>query len=99
MRLQRKAQGGEALQVESSDGWPVRFVWRGRRYRVASIEAIWCVEGRWWRDALRRGLRRRYYRLLAWPETNGTRRGGRHLPLCLEIYRQGRQWRVWRLAD
>ena len=48
---------GQAIRVQTRDGLPARVEWHGRVFSVESVEAIWCIEGRWWLDANRQGAR------------------------------------------
>lgn len=91
MRSAARAPLGEPIHVEAREGLPHRLVWGGRPFRVQSVEAIWCVEGQWWKDRARCGAQRRYFRLLV-AAPGGT-------PLCIEVYRQGAVWKLWRVAD
>jgi hypothetical protein len=87
----RSAPQGEPIYVGVQDGLPYRVMWGGRLFRVQSVEAIWCVEGRWWLDSARSGARRRYFRLgLRAPD------GTHH---CVEVYRQSALWKLWRTVD
>ena len=88
----RPAQSpGQPIRVQTRDGLPARVEWRGRTFRVESVEAIWCVEGRWWLDADRQGARRRCFRLMLSAPSGA--------PLCVEILRQGEAWKIRSLAD
>ncbi|MFQ6099369.1 MAG: DUF6504 family protein [Armatimonadota bacterium] len=61
---------GEEVQVECTDGRPVRFTWRGRQYRVLAIKQQWFdtrfghptsrIRKGWWQRH-----RRTRYRVLA----------------------------------
>lgn len=82
---------GQIIHVELREGSPHRLVWGGRPFRVQSVEAMWCVEGRWWLDSARFGARRRYFRLLVAAPGKQAR--------CVEVYRQGAVWKLWRIAD
>jgi hypothetical protein len=82
---------GAPILVEARDGVPQRVVWGNRPYRVLSVEAVWCVEGKWWLDRARSGARRRYYRLSICAP-GGTAK-------CVEVYQQGALWKLWRIAD
>ncbi len=82
---------GAQIYVEAPKGVPIRLVWGNRPFRVLSIEAVWCVEGKWWLDRERSGARRRYFRLLVAPPGGPER--------CVEIYCQGAAWKLWRIAD
>ncbi len=91
MRSAPRAPQGEPIHVEVRDGVPHRLVWGGRPFQVLGIDAIWCVESRWWLDSARNGARRRYFRL-GLRASDGTHR-------CVEVYRQGALWKLWRIAD
>ena len=82
---------GAPIHVEARQGLPHRIVWNGRPFRVQSIEAIWCIEGKWWLDSTRSSARRRYFRLSICAPGGAAR--------CVEIYCQGAVWKLWRIAD
>ncbi|HEX8465154.1 MAG TPA: DUF6504 family protein [Abditibacterium sp.] len=82
---------GAPIHVEARSGLPHRIVWGGKPFRVLSIEAIWCVEGKWWLDSGRSSARRHYFRLCILAP------GG--VEKCVEVYRQGPVWKLWRIAD
>ena len=89
---QRGAEApGQNIRVQTQGGVPARIQWRGRTFRVESVEAIWCIEGRWWLDAKRQGARRRCFRV-------GLREQGGQT-LWLDIAIQGQSWRAQRVAD
>lgn len=87
----RNEAPGQNICVSTRDGVPTRIDWGGRVFRVESVEAIWCIEGRWWLDASRHGARRRCFRV-GLSSANGQR-------LWLDIARQGDNWKVMRCAD
>ena len=41
---------GDPVDVWTSDGRPVRFVWRGRLYRVRRVLEHWVTTRDWWRE-------------------------------------------------
>ena len=82
---------GTTIQVEVREGVPHRVVWGNRPFRVLSVEAIWCVEGKWWLDRARSGARRRYFRLSICAPGGAAK--------CVEVYQQGALWKLWRIAD
>ena len=88
----RPAQApGQAIRVQTRGDLPACVQWRGRTFHVESVEAIWCVEGRWWLDADRQGARRRCFRV-GLRERNGQ-------TLWLDIARQGQSWHAQRVVD
>lgn len=91
MRQAGSGPWGAPILVEHRDGVLKRVVWEGRHYRVLDVEAIWCVEGKWWLDRARSGAHRRYFRVSLMAADGSTR--------CVEIYRQGALWKLWRIAD
>lgn len=90
-QLNQGSAPGQSIRVDTRDGVPTRIEWGGRVWRVESVEAIWCIEGRWWLDASRQGARRRCFRV-GLRERNGQ-------TLWLDIARQGQTWRAQRVAD
>ena len=82
---------GQAIRVQTRGGLPARVEWHGRTFHVESVEAIWCIEGRWWLDSDRQGARRRCFRVML-RNINGA-------PLCVDILRQGEHWKIWSIAD
>ena len=79
----------EPLLVRTREGVPDRLVWRGRPYKVESIEAVWRVDGRWWLRPV--PACRSYYRVQASQPGQA--------PVCLELYTQAGQWALSRIAD
>ncbi|WP_329521789.1 DUF6504 family protein [Spirillospora sp. NBC_01491] len=41
---------GDPVEVWTSDGRPVRFVWRGRLYTVRRVLEHWVATRDWWRE-------------------------------------------------
>lgn len=41
----------DPAEVESRDGTPVAFMWKGRRYIVRAVLAHWWETGPWWETA------------------------------------------------
>lgn len=88
---QTPAQVGQSIRVATQGGVPTRIEWGGRAWRVESVEAVWCIEGRWWLDAERSGARRQCFRV-GLSSANGQ-------TLWLDIAHQGAEWRALRCAD
>jgi len=90
----RKPVQGEVVRVQAEGVRPVEVEWRGRRFAVRPIDAMWCIEGRWWLDGERVGAKRRYFRLHLQNLSLGEQ------TLCVEVTRSHTgQWRLWRVAD
>ena len=57
------------------DGFPRRFRWRGRSYRVAAADGPERVYGEWWRRASESACVRDYFQVLGVPhDADGFRR-------------------------
>ena len=39
---------GEGIEITAQDNRPLRFVWRGRLYRVLAVLEHWVVSSQWW---------------------------------------------------
>lgn len=62
MTARRFATPAPITVVAAPSGAPVRFRWRGRWWRVATVLATWEVEVEWWRGEPE-AVARRYHRL------------------------------------
>jgi len=40
---------GEPIIVRTeASGRPISVIWRGKPYRIKSIDEVWCWRGKWW---------------------------------------------------
>jgi hypothetical protein len=80
-----------ALRVETRDGLPIRLIWRRRRFRITSAVPLACIQGRWWLDWKRGGVRRRTFFV-----TLDNERG--HV-FNAELTKQGAIWKLSKIYD
>ena len=76
-----------------SDGAPVRFRWRGRRYDVQQVLAHWIEAAPWWRGLNGRCLVRDIWRVEATVGAGADGFGVYDLSVVAD------QWRVLRVMD
>ena len=75
-------------------GTPARVVWRGRLFLVSRVVDRWRIGGQWWLGPMQ--APRTYYRLEARPVLE---RGQLNDPRILEVFRQGKKWKLSDLCD